>query len=58
MSREKRSEVVKYLEGMPQCKKDMLAAATIELLNKIKSTPEGYERLMRKKAQLKAEGVI
>lgn len=55
---ENRNEVVKYLESLPQCKKDMFAAATLELLNKIKSTTDGRERLIRKKAQLKAEGVI
>ena len=55
---ENRNEVVKYLESMPQCKKDMFAAATLELFNKIQSTPEGRARLIRKKAQLKAEGII
>ena len=50
------SEVVKYLESMPQYKKDRLAAATLDLFNRIVSQPGGRELIERKKAELRAQG--
>lgn len=52
------SEVVKYLESMPQHKKTALAAATVEFIMRLKSTPEGRERLKREQERLEALGVL
>jgi|GEM_PF-2438254 len=49
-------EVVRYLESMPQYKKDRLAAATLDLFNRIVSQPGGRELIERKKAELRAQG--
>lgn len=54
----KKSAVVEYLESMSQYKKDALAAATIEFIQRLKSTPEGCELLKRKQAELEARGVL
>ena len=48
--------ICEYLDSMPQCKKDALAEATLDFINRLLAQPGGRERIEKRKAQLRAEG--
>ncbi len=49
------SAVVAYLESMPEHKKEALARATIEFMQRLLSTQEGRDLIARKKAEYYGE---